>query len=651
MSDPAARSSRPSPPPRAWPLCLLGLLIVACLYAPTLGAPLVWDDLVLITDSQTIHSLSAREAFLEPFWQSTAGVQGTAAYYRPLTKLSFALDYAVHGENPAGYHLTNVILHLLTAVLVFALLRRRQASIALAWVLMLLWALLPRLTEGAAWVSGRTDVLAAVFVLAALLAHHPAQPRRLAAAALFALCALFCKETGIAAFLGLAVLELNGRSESGAAATTGARRFTPSWWRSLVVLAVPLALYAGLRVAAGTRVSGNAVELPLAVHAQSVCEALGRYAYMLANPFQPRSYLGQVGQPELSFVALGALLLALLALLALLPRARPTSLETLALVAVALLPLLLVLHLIRLPVSYVAADRYLYLPSAALLLAAAPAIARLAASTRWLMPGVLALTLACGARTALRVADYGSPGRFWVAAIEGAPREPGAFAGLGGVLYRAGLLREALGIFQQALRLPGNSQLALDNAALISGMLGQRELAAALGDRLLQQAPNVASYRLRRAAIAFNALDLDLARRQAMRAMELDPSMPEPRVLLAHLYKAHQLMPSIKAGMASPATVMLLDMDAMRYPELAAGMRRELELQTVDDATLRVALGFMLARGEPSEGQELLKRYAARHPAHSVAQLSALVASRLEQAAELRSQLAQLPSTVTGNAR
>lgn len=640
MSEPAPISSRPA---RAWPPLLLGLLLVACIYAPTLGAPLVWDDLVLITDSTTIHSLSVPEAFLKPFWLNSAGSVGTAAYYRPLTKLSFALDYALHGENPAGYHLTNVVLHLVAAGLLFALLRRRRAPLGLAWLVMVLWALLPRLTEGAAWVSGRTDVLAAVFVLAALLVHRPGQPRRLALAALFGWFALFSKEAGIGVFLALALLELHGRTAS------GARRWDASFWRSLAVLALPLALYAGLRLVAGARATGNAGDLPLALHAQTVCEAVGRYAYMLVNPFQPRSFLGQLGRPELSFVALGAALL--LALLVLLPRARRLTPETLALLVVALVPVLLVLHVVPLPISYVAADRYLYLPSAALLLAAAPTLAGLAASSRWPALAVLALTLACGARTVLRVADYTSAGRFWVAAIEGAPQDPGARVGLGGVLYRAGLVREAFGVFQRALPLPGNTLPALDNAALNASLLGKRELAARLGDRLIQQAPSEASYRLRRAAIAFNALDLDLALRHAMRAIELDPGMPEPRALVAHLYRAHQLLPSLTAGTAPLASVMQLDMVAFRFPELMASLRRELETQTIDDATLSTTVGFMLARGEPVDAQDLLKRYLAHHRPDNAETLSAVVSSRLEQAAELRSQLAQLPSTVTGNAR
>src|SRR5207244_5715598 len=138
--------------PRGWLLLALWLVVLAAVYAPTLGAPLVWDDTRLILESAPIRSLELRHAFLEPFWPGTPGEPGTIAFFRPLTSLSLGLDYRVHGVNPAGYHLSNVVFHLLSTGALFALLRRRKLAVRQCFVITLCWAFLPRLTEGVAWI-------------------------------------------------------------------------------------------------------------------------------------------------------------------------------------------------------------------------------------------------------------------------------------------------------------------------------------------------------------------------------------------------------------------------------------------------------------------------------------------------------------------
>src|SRR5437667_5293491 len=69
--------------PRGWLLLALLLVVLAAVYAPTLGAPLVWDDTRLILESAPIRSLELRHAFLEPFWPGTPGEPGTIAFFRP----------------------------------------------------------------------------------------------------------------------------------------------------------------------------------------------------------------------------------------------------------------------------------------------------------------------------------------------------------------------------------------------------------------------------------------------------------------------------------------------------------------------------------------------------------------------------------------
>src|SRR5437899_1375422 len=108
VSQTASRTRTPVGPPRAAPLWLAaGVLIVLILaaYAPALEAGFVWDDDDYVTANQTLRSLDGlRRIWMEP---------GAVPQYYPLTFTSLWLDYRLWGVAPAGYHLTNVLLHAL----------------------------------------------------------------------------------------------------------------------------------------------------------------------------------------------------------------------------------------------------------------------------------------------------------------------------------------------------------------------------------------------------------------------------------------------------------------------------------------------------------------------------------------------------------
>ena len=90
-------------------------------------------------------------------------------FYRPVTMLSLALDRAVGGGAAWPFHLTNVLLHALASALLFRLLRRLGVEAWLALAGAALFAVHPVHVESVAFVSGRTDLLAANFVFGAAL--------------------------------------------------------------------------------------------------------------------------------------------------------------------------------------------------------------------------------------------------------------------------------------------------------------------------------------------------------------------------------------------------------------------------------------------------------------------------------------------------
>src|SRR5262249_44542011 len=145
------------------------------------------------------------EYFTVPFWSGAENGPSFGMHYRPLMIYSLALDYRLHGESPAGFHLTNLILHALNVVLVFLLARRRGGSGPVAAFVALCFGVSPRLAEAAAWISGRTDLLAALFALLALVLWQTENTLRRWLSAACLLLGLFSKEVAIAALAALAV--------------------------------------------------------------------------------------------------------------------------------------------------------------------------------------------------------------------------------------------------------------------------------------------------------------------------------------------------------------------------------------------------------------------------------------------------------------
>lgn len=129
------------------------------LYANTLTATFTYDDFEFVLPNEALRDLGTLPQLLNPF-------AGGGTGYRPVRNLTLALDFALWGENPMGFHLTNCLLHTLATLLVYGVGRRFFGDWRLAGVTALLFACHPVHTEAVANVSGRKDVLATIFFLA-----------------------------------------------------------------------------------------------------------------------------------------------------------------------------------------------------------------------------------------------------------------------------------------------------------------------------------------------------------------------------------------------------------------------------------------------------------------------------------------------------
>lgn len=147
----------------------VGLLAVAA-YANSLTNGFVWDDQIIL-DRQLVAFPSLGAVLIPP-----AGIpQFSPDYYRPVVIASYLFDRALGGREPFVYHGSLVAAHAVATVLLFLLAVRlfgqRAGAMFGAVGAAALFAVHPVHTESVAWIAGRSDVLAAVFTLAALLAH------------------------------------------------------------------------------------------------------------------------------------------------------------------------------------------------------------------------------------------------------------------------------------------------------------------------------------------------------------------------------------------------------------------------------------------------------------------------------------------------
>src|SRR5204862_3665477 len=149
--------------------CAATSLLGGLVYLNALHNPFVYDDYHMVVDNPSLpHPFDFRRLLL---YQVT----------RPVVNFSYAIDRAVWGAGPFGFHVTNVFLHMVNVALLFLLARwlaqdrfRRKPTTApnpdvVAVTAAALFAVHPMMTESVGYISGRTEVLCATFFLAAFL--------------------------------------------------------------------------------------------------------------------------------------------------------------------------------------------------------------------------------------------------------------------------------------------------------------------------------------------------------------------------------------------------------------------------------------------------------------------------------------------------
>lgn len=418
---------------------------VALAYANALRAPFVFDDFAAIVENPTIRDWRDLGAVLSP--PPNTGVTG-----RPVVNLTLALNHAVGGLEPRGYHLFNIVAHVGVALLLVAVLRRTLGSPGLALVVGLLWAVHPLLTESVVCVVQRNEVLVAFFLLLTLYAFIRAadraelNPRRWSALAVAA-CWLGMATKEVMVVAPVLVLLFDRTFVAGS--------FRAAWqarWRLHLGLASAWLLLAGLMV--GSTQRGGTVGFGLGVSAWDYllmqCRALVLYLKLAVWPYPLILDYGTAVERSLAAVWPQAALLLALAAATLVALRRAPAWGFLGVAWFALLAPSS--SFIPLTTQTIAEHRF-YLPLALVIVAGVVVVRRLPFPRAATAGGGAVLVLLLGAATHTRNRTYASELTLWRDTVAKAPANPRAHNNLGLVLFHAGDRAAAEAHYREALRL------------------------------------------------------------------------------------------------------------------------------------------------------------------------------------------------------
>jgi hypothetical protein len=512
------------------PLSLAVVLAAAALaHLPSLGNGFVWDDHHFILANPVLRDAgNAAALFANP---ETWGTGSRNPYYRPVTMLAFMSDTLLWGRNAAGFHATNVLLHLGTCALLLAVLRRLLAPAA-ALVAALLFAVHPAHAEPVAYVSARGDLLCGLFLLAAFLAwlRYAESGGRgaLACSALAYGAALFSK---IAAGLFPAVFAL-------CALLCFRRRLRA---RDLLPFAAVAVGYLAVRTAV---LDVNTWEgPPLAIRAATAGPVIVHYLRMAVSPTHLSVFhdLSPRAAFDATAAACWAAIAAAAAVAAAAARRAPRLVVGCAWFLAGIVPVSgLVTALYPAP----AADRYLYVPLIGAALAVGTAVERL--SGRWqeaprrcfAAAAAACALLAIGAGTMARGRLWRDSVTLWERAAREAPGRQYVRNGLGWAYWSTGRFDDA----ERTLR----GSLALDEASPDAHVL--------------------------LAGLGLVRGDLDGAERHALRTLALDPGSA-----LAYRYLSAVLLAKGNGALALTAAERALGLNPFdeKTALLVAGLRRD----------------------------------------------------------------------------
>jgi tetratricopeptide (TPR) repeat protein len=572
-----------------------GALLICLLLATSIAAayyPIHRNQFINLDDQDYITENSQVQAGLS--WHNVAWAFKTdhAANWHPITWLSHMLDCQLYGLNPVGHHLTSVILHAATTVLLFLLLRRMTGATGRSATVAALFGLHPLHVESVAWAAERKDVLSALFLMLTLwyyARYVETSPARKGApqtackpSRLFYLLAMTCFVLGLMSkpmlvTLPFVLLLLDlwplKRITS----------FSPAAWRPLLSEKIPFFALAVIScwVTFSVQQGGGATSAGEKVAMSSrAANAVTSYLNYLGKTFWPLNLAVYYPHPALHFpestqwpvywLLLGVVVLCSLSVVALLRvRKEPYLAVGWFWYLGTLVP---VIGLVQVG-KQAMADRYTYIPLLGILIALTWLISEALEKNRlskWLLwatssTGVLACIFLTHLQVgywqnnftvfqhAVKVAPYNPVAHFSLAlawaekrqydqavaelreTLQEQPSYANAYSSLGDCLTMLERPAEAIEAYEMVLRLNPNHSLAHYNLATILGSMGKIDEAVMHYRESVRLNPNFPEGQYQLGAALFERKEFAEAETRFAAAVSEKPDYPEALTGLGRL--------------------------------------------------------------------------------------------------------------------
>ncbi len=446
---------------------------------PVLGGGFVlYDDPDYVTKNEHVRAGVTLSGLA---WAATSF---DASNWHPLTWVSHMLDAAIHGGRPWGHHLTSLLLHVATAVLLFLVLEaatgRAEPS---AWAAAM-FGVHPAHVESVAWIAERKDVLSGLFFVLTLAAYvaHVRRPGRFTFAAVIGAfaCGLLAKPMLVTLPFVLLLLDVWPLG-----------RRPRETWRSLVTEKAPLlalsAVSCALTLAAQSRgrTLPSLTHLSLGARLENALVALAAYLRIAVWPTNLACFYPYPagGWPGSRVAVSAAVLLALTAGAVALRRRAPSLATGWAWYLGMLVPVAGIVQV----GSQAMADRYTYLPFVGLFVAAAWLVPPRAPRTAWILAWIAVAALIPVSRAQARV------WRDSVTLFEHAARvtADNAFAAwsLGAALAAEGRTGEAIASYERSIRIDPGYAEAHNNLGILLAKQGRLDEAAARYREAIRRRP------------------------------------------------------------------------------------------------------------------------------------------------------------------
>ncbi len=516
----------------------LALGLVA--YANSLGNGFTFDDLPIVVKNPLVRTFDLGRHLSSSYWPD----RPEFGLYRPLTVLSYSVNYWLGGMAPGGYHAVNLVVHLLNGAMAFFLALRILGSAPAAGLVAATFLLHPVQTEAVDGVVGRAELLVAAFCLLAFLLHIRATSEEgrfrgglYAASLCAALLACLAKEQGVVLLGILVAHDVMVHLRQGNTATV--LGFVASNWRRYVPYAGVVALYVAIRVAATgsillperpLMVDNPLAHLPVGQRLATAVAVIGQYGRLLVFP-HPLSADYSYHEIKAVRSALDLRLWIGIACVAscVLPIVKALRRQCTpewgfgaAFFAVALLPAANLLF----PIGTAMAERLLYLPCLGLCLLLGVRFHTLVQrhNSRWALPlAALFLAAAYGVLTHIRNPDWRDNLSLFSSAASAAPSSAKVRLNLGKELHDRGRLEDALHEYETALQIYPEYVQAHSNMGLVYLELGLPDQALQAYSRAIGLDPEHTSSWTNLGILLAKSGRLDSAAEAFQRALALDP--------------------------------------------------------------------------------------------------------------------------------